>query len=270
MPDNLSAEAAAATLKLPPFWSQDPELWFTQIEAQFAVKGITQDQTKFDHLVSSLQPETATEVRDVLISPPNTQKYKALKKAIVERTTVSTKKRLQQLLTSEQLGDRTPSQLLRRMRQLTGNKVDVVSNELLKTLWVQRLPPSVQAVIATRLSTEDSLETLASTADLIMEVVPSMTIMAASSVKKPTDEMESLKMELAELKKKFSSFRSDGRRPKDSRSPGTKSVFKGRSPTPPRKKSDDDTICWFHRKFGRDAKNCRAPCSYPGNERSSQ
>ena len=73
-------------------------------------------------MVASLSPEYATEVRDFILKPPTVDPYTELKKQLIKRTTASEQKRLRQLFSTEELGDRTPSQLLRRMQQLLGDK----------------------------------------------------------------------------------------------------------------------------------------------------
>ena len=106
------AVTAAVSLKLPPFWPNDPALWFTQVEAQFATRGVTVEKTKFEYVIASLQPEFATEVRDLILNPPEENPFTTLKTALVDRTAALEQCRLQQLLTEEELGDQKPSQLL--------------------------------------------------------------------------------------------------------------------------------------------------------------
>ena len=108
----------------------------------------------------------------------------------------SEQKRLQQLFNAEELGDRTPSQLLHWMQQLLGEKARDTDGAFLHELFLQCLLPNVRMVLASTLNTEN-LEDLALLADKIVEVaVPSPSISAIST----TPEIEHLCKEVAELK----------------------------------------------------------------------
>ena len=162
---------AAVSIKLPPFWPQDPEVWFAQVEAQFSTKGVAVQKTKFDYVISSLSQEFASEVRDLLLKPPAENPYDTLKAQLIKRTAASEQRKLQQLISGEELGDRKPTQLLRKMQQLLGDKLGTGTdtNSFLRELFLQRLPPNVRMVLASA-DPSTTLENLADMADKIMEV----------------------------------------------------------------------------------------------------
>eukprot|EP00794_Sanderia_malayensis_P010299 gene10299-biopygen8463 len=158
---------AAVSLKLPPFWPNDPELWFAQVECQFEARSINVQNTKFNYVVAILQPEIAQEVRDLLVHRPAQNPYDRLKEALIKRTSTSEQKRLHQLLIAEELGDSKPSQLLRRMQQLQGG--NNLEPSILRQLFLQRLPRNAQLILASSPDTVP-LDDLAALADKILEV----------------------------------------------------------------------------------------------------
>ena len=51
------------SIKLPPCWTQDIELWLLQCEAQFCMHNIQHESTKFDYIIQALPPEVMTQLR---------------------------------------------------------------------------------------------------------------------------------------------------------------------------------------------------------------
>ena len=74
---------AAVSMKLPPFWPTDSTVWFAQVEAQLSTRGIISQKTRFEYIISSLSPEFAVEVRDLLLQPPAENPYDKLKQELV-------------------------------------------------------------------------------------------------------------------------------------------------------------------------------------------
>ena len=64
---------SSISIKLPPFWATRLEVWFRQVEAQFATRNppITADLTKFNHVVAVLDNVTAGEVEAIILLPPH-------------------------------------------------------------------------------------------------------------------------------------------------------------------------------------------------------
>ncbi|BHF82041.1 hypothetical protein SprV_0802517700 [Sparganum proliferum] len=196
--------AGIHTFDLPSVWLGDIALWLRTVESRFAFRQITREDTKFHYVVAALPMEIATDLRDIIDCPPTEAPYTALKEALISRISLSTQKRLQRLISEEDLGDRKPTQLLRRLEQLAdGQKLDAT---MFKQLFLQRLPPIVQAILAPNIPSS-TVQTLAETADRILEYYqPPVTVNVASrSTIVPTIEdvvkrLDALTLEVSQLR----------------------------------------------------------------------
>uniref|UniRef100_A0A1I8PRS2 DUF7041 domain-containing protein n=1 Tax=Stomoxys calcitrans TaxID=35570 RepID=A0A1I8PRS2_STOCA len=54
-------EVSRVSVKIPPFWCNNPALWFKQVESQFITSEITSDSTKFHTIVGSIDASVLSE-----------------------------------------------------------------------------------------------------------------------------------------------------------------------------------------------------------------
>lgn len=168
-------------VKLPPFWAERPNLWFSQVDSQFAIAGITSDNTKFNYVVAQLDTRYAAEVEDIIINPPSTDRYLHLRSKLIERLSISEEQRVRQLINEEELGDRKPSQFLRHLRSLADTTI--LQDNMLRQLWLRRLPAHAQAILTAQ--SELPLDKIAEIADKIVEVSPTQPALAIQATSAP-------------------------------------------------------------------------------------
>ena len=63
------------TYKITTFYATDIELWFNQIETQFDLYQIHDDDEQYSLRCAALSDEVASDVRDVLLQPFRSHKY---------------------------------------------------------------------------------------------------------------------------------------------------------------------------------------------------
>ncbi|XP_076384356.1 uncharacterized protein LOC117225084 [Megalopta genalis] len=192
-------EVCRVGIRVPPFWPEQPAIWFHQIEGQFALNGVTADTTKYNYVMSQLEPKYALEVQDIITSPPATEKYETLKGELIRRLSASEGRRIQQLLEKEEMGDRTPSQFLRHMQNLAGQ---AVPDKFLGTLWTGRLPSMIRAIVSAQ--PDIPLNKLAQIADQIHEGTTQVHVASVAAPQTETTEamrglLEEFKLDVSEL-----------------------------------------------------------------------
>lgn len=130
-------------------------------------------------------------MKTLLLSPPATGKYDKIKLELIKRLSATHEQRLRQLLEREEIGDRTPSTFLRHLRSLGAA---TIPDDLIKPLWLNRLPSTIQAILTVSIDT--SLDKLAELADKINESTPRGQVTAIS----PSNaELDVIRKQLQEL-----------------------------------------------------------------------
>lgn len=237
--------------KAPPFWLQNPKMWFIQLESRFITANITDDETKFHYVVGALDGDILTYVSDVLEKPPVSNKYLKLKQVLAERLSELEEKKLKKLLRDLELGDKKPSYLLREMQQLAG---DQLADDMLKNVWLQRLPVQVQTILTT---SSDSLSNLSKMADKIHEVSEVSTVAAVNTEKQckcqTNNSHSDLELQIISLTKAIEELSQRGRS-NDRRD--DKQYRRARSKSHDQKEREDG-LCYFHSKFKAQARICK-------------
>ena len=221
-----------ALIKLPEFWESSPATWFAQTEAQFALRGITDDAAKYYHVVSALGSSTALRVESLIVSPPRAAKYDALKSHLLKTFQLSDAERADHLFSLQGLGDNKPSELMDRMLNLMGsNKPDF----LFIHLFLRQLPAQVRAALANTKITD--CRALAAEADKFFLAGQQQCAAALLPALPPSPPVHTSTVSVAAAA------------PRQGRDTG---------------------LCYYHARFGPNAKRCRPPCSFgaSGNARA--
>lgn len=135
----------AVAIKLPTFWTAQPVVWFAQAEAQFNIKNITQDSTKYYYVVSALDQATASRIINELSHPPETGKYENLKKKLLGTFDLTRRERASRLLHLGDIGDRKPSELMDEILSLLdGHKPCLLAEQV----FLEHLPEDIRMQIA--------------------------------------------------------------------------------------------------------------------------
>ena len=235
MPEDADA-AAAVALKLPSPWTNDLDSWFAQIEAQFALKNISSERTKYNHVVAVLEPAIASRLSTTLRSLSQTSAaapYTTLKNALLAKYTLSSYERASAINAITGLGELKPSEMMDHMLCLLGSNTPGL---MFRYHFLNILPDYVRNTLA--YSTQDDLALLAAEADRIF---------ICGRPRAPTD----MPINSAALED-----------PAVNRVAHTRSRKQATSANKP---------CFYHARFGAKAIKCEGNCSWkPGNGSQGQ
>ncbi|XP_045530701.1 uncharacterized protein LOC123718332 [Pieris brassicae] len=246
------AAVTSVTSRIPDFWTDQPRVWFVRAESVLLPQKMG-DDTKFNIVVSKLGKDVIQQITDILFSPPEQDKYGALKKKLLDIFEESETRQLQKLISEMDLGEQKPSQLLRRMKDLAREKLP---DDTLRILWQTHLPQAVRAVLA--VTETKNLDQLANVADKVAESIqPPQLAEVKTSGGLRQDQDNDVHAAIAELSHKFDQLlksRTSSRPPYRGNSRGQRRRSQSRAPS--------DWVCFYHYRFKDRATKCMPPCAF--------
>ncbi|KFM64055.1 hypothetical protein X975_21916, partial [Stegodyphus mimosarum] len=99
-----------------PFWIDKPEIWFYQIEIKFKINGISNEDTKFNYIVSEMEPKYVDTIWDI-ITGKTENKYSLAKERLLTIFKVNENKRIKRFFTGTEIGKMRPCHLLGKKKR---------------------------------------------------------------------------------------------------------------------------------------------------------
>jgi hypothetical protein len=249
--------------KLPTFWPLRPAAWFAIAESRFRLKGIEDQQTKFDHLLSSLPDDVVAGVLDVVeAAMRDDEPYDTLKERLLETHELSNFEKLDVLFKVERLGGRKPSQLLQEMLQVCPEGEE--TGLFFHYMFLQRLPPHLKAMLGE--VEEGDPRALAARADKLLAMNPLQHNFVAAVADTEDSTVAAVSSQRGRGRGGRSSQRGGHSNPSRGGQAGSNTGSSSTATlTPTSLAQESSGLCHYHWTYGDKAKRCRSPCSWQGN-----
>ncbi|XP_054259985.1 uncharacterized protein LOC128984674 [Macrosteles quadrilineatus] len=207
--------------------------------------------------MSSLDNEVASHLSDFITKPLSQTPYSDLKERLCSEYEISENAKVKQLTIEVFLGDKKPTTLLREMRTLAGTQV---TDSFLKVIFLQRLPSHIRTALAA--SQTNSLDDLAKLGDQIAELsAVDNYVCAQGDVAQSSDRIANLEKQVSELTQSIDGLLKLSKR---------NFPVKHNNNYYPKERNDQGEICWYHNKFGENAKKCVQPCLFTPKKNAQQ
>ena len=243
------AEVGTLTVKLPAFWTDKPEAWFAQAEANFRARRITKQMSKFNLVVVALDSDTVNGVLDLLKNPPVEDAYDQLKARLEQSFQLSTVDKVKQALELTHLADENPIRLADRILALAG---EASADDILQTIFMLKLPEDVRKTMwAEKLGSWPAIKARASSLWHAEKSKGQASLCAVAGAGKEIPETNAVKSKEVSKGKG-----GQGKR---------KNTFKHFQQFAANFSQRPNGPCLFHEFYGHTAYKCNAPCSMAGN-----
>ncbi|XP_044009504.1 uncharacterized protein LOC122853208 [Aphidius gifuensis] len=215
--------------------------------------GITNDEDKFSQVLVNLESDVLMLVGDLANNPPTMDKFNILKDRILQSFAQTTEARLRRMFRGDESVGKKPTEILAHIKNLASGECNAT---VLRTIFLEKLPEQMRVLLA--MCEHEDLDKVAEMADKIYEMSNTSSCAIASSQEQASVQAianhESPISEVFKLIKTLSNKVDKLRREYRSRS-RSRSKSRGCSNSP------SNNLCFYHRRFGYNARKCLETCS---------
>ena len=140
----LDAAVFGASIQLPAFDKVEPEPWFAVAEANFALRKVTDETTKYYYVLSKLDSATLRKLSAFLKIPQGEHPYQEIREALCEAFEPALEKKLDTLLATTDCGDEKPMAFGLELLRLLG---EATTDDILKRIFLRSILPSIVTAI---------------------------------------------------------------------------------------------------------------------------
>jgi len=240
-----------------PFSNKCPEIWFLQMESQFALAKITKAETKYHHVLSSIPIEVAGN-----LSISANQDYDELKKQILDGLKENKHTLIDKALSAIELGDRRPTQLVNEIKRRFSEIGLPIDDNIVKSRLLSSLPCTIRSALVGHDSA--SLDQYAAIADSMLAVAGNPVSNFVGAVNADNRHSQSNRYDgnanapperydrnRNAPSERYGNDRQQRQTPRQSFAP--RPFFDGQRPR----------VCNSHIYWGEKARNCRSWCQWP-------
>ena len=256
------APVRRVSVKLPAFWANKPEKWFTHIEAQFIIGDITTSKTKAAYVIAALDETTSDLINS--ISLDGADPYAEIKAALTRACAKTVRERVADLLSIPAMGAERPSRYATRLLQTAA---DIETKDFLREIFLRGLPSNIRETL---INDTSDLAGLGEKADTFFTTSGA----AINAVDAASDENDSINAASRKFERNRGErpSRPNNQPPRQNRPPrhDDRSARQGggdvdRSAGHLDRETPNFSLCKYHRRFGHDANKCQPPCLMAGN-----
>lgn len=163
MGDESSASVSHVAVKVVPFYRKNPEIWFTQLEAQFALAKVTCAKTQYFHALTALPEDVASK-----LTVSASTDYNSLKEQVLDSLKANKHLLIEQALSAVDLGDRRPTELVSEIKKRFQDINLTPDDTIIKSRLLSALPCHIRSALVGHDSA--SLDDYARIADSMLAV----------------------------------------------------------------------------------------------------